>query len=179
MSTQSRRGRGQDSRGDRDSRGFGRALPLASGTLALLGVVLLVVAEFVPLLQVRLGSSGAVLKTITTGTNNNYSLLLLAIAATPFALAVLRTHSRGALIALAVLGVVAAAIAFLGDLPDAHSTGVYGKNLEDAGASPKAGFYLESLGAILLILAAALGLLLSSPASRSAAATAESAGSDA
>jgi len=126
-------------------------------------VVLLVVAEFLPLLQVRLAASGAVLKTITTGTNNNYALLLVAIAAIPLALSVLRSRSRGALIALALLGIVAAAIAFLGDLPDAHSTGVYGKNFEDAAASAKAGFYLESLGAILLILAAALGLLLSAP----------------
>ncbi len=163
MSLRSRPKIAQDSRGDRGFRGVGRALPIASGGLALVGVLLLGVAEFLPLLEVRLGSSGALLKTISTGTNNNYSLLLIAIAAIPFALTVLRARSRGALVALAILGLVAAAIAFLGDLPDAHSTGIYGKNFEDAAASAQAGFYLESLGAILLILAAALGLLLSAP----------------
>jgi len=179
MSTRSRRGIGQDSRGDRGSRGVG-ALRRTVATLALLGVALLVVAEFLPLFEVKLGSSGAVLKTVSAGANNNYSLLLIALAAIPFTLAAVRTGSRVALLALAVLGLVAAAIAFLGDLPDAHRTGVVGKNFEDAASSARVGFYFESLGAILLLLSAAIGLLLSGPSSAQAPSSApESAAADA
>jgi hypothetical protein len=73
----------------------------------------------------------------------------------------IRSGSRPALLAVALLGLVAVGIAVLGDLPDTSRTGVVGNNFEDAKASPLAGIYLETLGAILVLLGAGLGLLIS------------------
>ncbi len=48
----------------------------------------------------------------------------------------------------------------MGDLPDATQTGNLERTFEDAKASPLTGLYLETLGAILLLLGAGLGLLI-------------------
>jgi hypothetical protein len=50
----------------------------------------------------------------------------------------------------------------LGDLPDAHAGGLLrtSAGLVDASSSPSTGFYLETLGAVVLMLTAAAGLLL-------------------
>jgi hypothetical protein len=53
-------------------------------------------------------------------------------------------------------------IAVVGDVPDLNETGFIGQVYEDAAAGPKAGFYLETLGAILLL--ASGGLMLALPA---------------
>ncbi|MGA2014885.1 MAG: hypothetical protein ABSH51_30755 [Solirubrobacteraceae bacterium] len=69
--------------------------------------------------------------------------------------------------AIGVLGLVALAVAVLHDLPDARATGLIAipaHGLRDAAAAPAIGLYLESLGAVALILTAA-GLLLA-PAPR-------------
>jgi hypothetical protein len=64
--------------------------------------------------------------------------------------------------ALAVLGLAALLIAVVGDVPDLNETGFIGQVYEDAAAGPKGGFYLETLGAILLL--ASGGLMLALPA---------------
>jgi hypothetical protein len=64
--------------------------------------------------------------------------------------------------ALAVLGLVALLIAIVGDVPDLNETGFIGQVYEDAAAGPKGGFYLETLGAVLLL--AGGGLMLALPA---------------
>ena len=56
-------------------------------------------------------------------------------------------------------------IALAGDLPDAQQTGLVGSastHFAVAASSPAAGFYLETLGAAVLIITAGVGLLLSS-----------------
>src|SRR6266536_466341 len=53
--------------------------------------------------------------------------------------------------AMLVLGLVALLIALIGDLPDVTKVGtVVRERYEDAKAEPQAGFYLETLGAVLL-----------------------------
>jgi hypothetical protein len=74
--------------------------------------------------------------------------------------------SRPAMTALAALGLVALLIAVVVDVPDLHKTGFVGEVYEDAAAGPKAGFYLETLGAVLLLAGGVLMLLL--PAERPA-----------
>ena len=59
-------------------------------------------------------------------------------------------------------GIVAIVIALVADLPDAHATGL----LRGAGGYsiakdiPKAGLYLETLGAALLVVTSGAGLLI-------------------
>lgn len=65
-----------------------------------------------------------------------------------------------------VLGVVALLIALLRDLPDAHATGLVGSaatGLRSASSSPGVGLYLETLGAVVLLITAVCGLLLLAP----------------
>jgi hypothetical protein len=67
--------------------------------------------------------------------------------------------ARPAMAALAVAGIAALLIALIGDLPDVHKTGVIGELYDNAHANPKTGYYLETLGGVLLLLAGG-GLLL-------------------
>ena len=55
-------------------------------------------------------------------------------------------------------------IAVIGDVPDLNETGFIGEVYEDAAAGPKLGFYLETLGAVLLLAAGGLMLAAERPA---------------
>jgi O-antigen ligase len=78
------------------------------------------------------------------------------------ALLAMRSQSRSALAALAMLGLVAIVIALGFDLPDATGIATL-RSFQDARLAPRTGFYLETLGAALVAVAAVGGLLLASP----------------
>ena len=66
----------------------------------------------------------------------------------------------------AVLGIATLLIALVGDLPDARATGVIGNSstrFSSAAASPEVGLFLETVGAIALVIASGCGLLLGRP----------------
>jgi hypothetical protein len=81
------------------------------------------------------------------------------------ALALKRSPGRHAwrppLVALGALAVITLVIALLVDLPDAHRTGLVaaGAGFELGRATPSAGFYLETLGAVILLIVAGTGVL--------------------
>jgi hypothetical protein len=65
--------------------------------------------------------------------------------------------------------VVGLLIALIGDLPDAQATGIVGSvvaGFRSATDKPSAGMYLETLGAIMLLIAGGCGLLLGAPGVR-------------
>jgi hypothetical protein len=131
-----------------------RALLLLS---ALLAGGLLIAADLSPLYEVDVLT--VTKATITGHAQHSYALLLVGLGALPLALAAPR--SRPARAALAVLGLLALAIATIaGDFHDVHSTGVIGQLYESATAKPRAGFYCETLGAVLLLAGGLGGLLL-------------------
>jgi hypothetical protein len=134
-----------------------RALLLLSG---LFGAGLLVAADLSTLYEVHVLT---VVKASVTGhAQHSYALALVGLAGLPMAFAALR--GRPASAALLILGLVAAAIVVIaGDLHDVRSTGVIGQLYESASARPGPGFYLETLGAALLV-AGGLGGLLVAPA---------------
>lgn len=132
--------------------------PLAVFAAAALGCLLLVIAEFTPLLDVRTMSE--IVKEVGTGSHHSYALIPIALAALAFAWGATFGGSRPALIALGLLGLAAAAIAIGIDLPDTTKEGEVGARYESARAAPRAGLYLETLGAVLLIVAAGAGMLL-------------------
>jgi hypothetical protein len=122
----------------------------------LAGVVLLVVATLTTVIAVKVVT---VQKASYSG-YDRHGLALVLIAA--FALVMLGGALRGArpaMLAVAVAGIVALLIAIVGDLPDVHKTGEIGQLYEGARASPHLGYYLETLGGALLLLAGG-GLLL-------------------
>lgn len=139
--------------------------PLAIAVLAggLAGAILLLVAEFMPLLQVHSSLHRAPIATLSTGSHDSYALLPIALLTAFFSFVVWRTRSRLGLLATGVLGLVAVLIALIGDLPDAQATGLVGSaasHFAIATSSPAVGFYLETLGAVLLIITSVGGLLL-------------------
>ena len=100
---------------------------------------------------------------------DRFALLELLLAGF-FALVFWRLGSRPALLAVGALGVISLLIALFGDLPDAHASGLVGTattHYEQASASPSAGLYLETLGAVLLMITCGCGfLLLGAPAKK-------------
>jgi D-arabinose 1-dehydrogenase-like Zn-dependent alcohol dehydrogenase len=82
------------------------------------------------------------------------------VIAGAFGLVVWRTGSRLALLGIGGLGLVALAIALLHDLPDTHVIGLASHNSVEATTTAKAGLYMETLGAVLLIANSVLAFLL-------------------
>jgi len=125
---------------------------------ALLGALLLFVAEFTALYDVHAATS-IQLPSVGTGANDSYALVPLALLAALLGIGVFVSGSRPALLAIGVVGLVALLIALVGDLPDAHRTTIYSPRFVLARSTPSAGFYLETLGAVLLIATCVLGFI--------------------
>jgi hypothetical protein len=124
----------------------------------LLGALLLLVAEFTALYDVHAATS-IQLPSVGTGANDSYALVPLALLAAVLGIAVFGSGSRPALLAIGVVGLVALLITLIGDLPDAHRTTIYSPRFVLARSTPSAGFYLETLGAVLLLATCVLGFL--------------------
>jgi hypothetical protein len=155
--------------GARSEAPTGLSRPVAVAVLAggVAGAALLLIAEFTSLLSVHSGLGVTVVRTVQTGSHNSYALIPIALLAVLLSLAAWRAHNPLALLAIGVLGLAALLIALVGDLPDAQTTGaIFGPaNRESlASSSPEVGFYLETLGAVILLISAVAGLLLTSPA---------------
>jgi uncharacterized membrane protein len=130
---------------------------------ASLGALLILVAQFTALYHLHSPTSSVPVRTVGTGANHAWAPVPLALLAGVLAFAVYRQQNRAALVAVALLGVVVLLIALLGDLPDAHSTGLIGSGASqyvEGTSTPSAGLYMETLGAILLVLSGGIGLLL-------------------
>ncbi|MGN6869238.1 MAG: hypothetical protein ACTHMY_12630 [Solirubrobacteraceae bacterium] len=147
----------------------GRTARLALALGALLGALFVIVAQFTALYHLHSATSSAAIKTVGTGGNHAWAPIPLALAAVVLAYAVYRTGSRAALAGLVALGVATLLIALIGDLPDARSTGLVGSSASgyvQATARPSAGLYMETLGAVILIVAGGVGLLMAAPETR-------------
>jgi hypothetical protein len=157
----------QDSRGQRVSRapagGFD-AVGAALAAAGFLGAILLVLSDFMTLFDVTTAAGVTVPGgTIKGHSNHSFAMLIVGLAALPMAYGATAGRSRPAMVGLAVLGVIAALIALAVDLPDATGTNTLAKTFESAHATARTGFYLETLGAVLLVFAGGAGLLLSAP----------------
>ena len=123
----------------------------------------MLVAQFIPLYHVHVPTSSAPIKTVGTGANHGWAPVPIALVCFALAAAVYRHGNRTALLGLAVLGVATLLIALLGDLPDAHATGLIGSSANQyvqGVSSPSAGLYLETLGAVLLLVSGGVGFLM-------------------
>ena len=121
--------------------------------LALVACVLLAVAEFLDLYSIQVIT--VTKETGSVGGHHGYAQLLIAIGAAAMAVGAVRGASRPAALALVILAVAAVVIALVVDLPVVNDSGLVGRNYEQAEASPETGFYVETLGAVLLLIAAA------------------------
>jgi hypothetical protein len=130
------------------------------------GPIMLIVADFTTLFEVKAVTT--VLEDVPGGVvkgrrNHSWAMVIIGIVALPMAYGAVRGNSRPAMAALGALGLVAAIIALAFDLPDATGTSTLARTFEEAKATPQEGFYLETLGAALLLVAGVGGLLLSRP----------------
>lgn len=132
----------------------------------LLGAAVLVASEFTTLYSVHVVGQSAAVQTIRGGSNNSYAMLPIAVVAVLLGVAALRGGGRPALAALGIAGLIALLIGLVGDLPGAQHTGEIRLNgvYRNAAASPSVGMYMETLGAVILIATAGLGLLLAESA---------------
>ena len=141
-----------------------KALRLALLGAAVVGVICLLLATFATVIEIKVGTTTKVpdQDTHLSGWDRHGpALAIIALFAAAMIAGALR-GARPAMAALAVLGLVALLIAIVGDVPDLNETGFIGQVYEDAAAGPKGGFYLETLGAVLLL--ASGGLMLALPA---------------
>jgi hypothetical protein len=128
--------------------------------LVLLAALALVAAEFTTLYEAHIATKTAPIQSVTAGSHNSYAMIPIAVLAALFGVVVWRSGSRLALLGIGVLGVVALVVALLHDLPDAHVVGLANHNSVEATTTPKAGLYMETLGAILLIATSGLAFLI-------------------
>ncbi|HWF74353.1 MAG TPA: hypothetical protein VG186_13480 [Solirubrobacteraceae bacterium] len=139
---------------------------ISAGLLAggVIGGLLLIVAEFTPLYDQESVTSRIALHTIHTGSHHSYALVPIGLVAIVVAVGAARSRSRSraALLALGALGVAAALVAVLGDLPDANSSG-FVTGFVKVNDVPQLGLYLETLGAALLIVTGGAGFVLAVP----------------
>lgn len=151
------------------SRLVSRAAPgLVAGVRAALavagaaGVLLVVAATFATVIEITVAGNANITadidRTASGWDRHNVALLLLA----GFALVMLVGSLRGgrpAMFALATCGLAVLLIAVIGDAPDLDKTGPIGELYEDARAEAGSGFYFETLGGALLLIAG-VGLLV-------------------
>jgi hypothetical protein len=136
---------------------------------ALAGAAVLIAAEFSTLYGVHVMGRAAPIQTVQGGSNNSYALIPIALLCVVLALAATGGGGRYALAALGIVGLVALLIGLLGDLPDAQRSGLVhgaGRRYINAHSSPGTGMYLETLGAIIVLVTAGFGLLLGQTAGR-------------
>jgi len=133
----------------------------------LLGALLLLVAEFTTLFEIRTSAGTTPIKSVGTGSHHTYALVPIAVLAVVLSIAVYTAVSRPALLSIGVIAVITLLIALLGDLPDAHVSGLVGGGTQHyltASSTPSAGLYMETLGGVVLLITAVCGfLLLGSP----------------
>jgi hypothetical protein len=152
-----------DGSGSRTSGGAVARAVLAGG---LFGALLLLAAEFTTLFEIRTAASSTAVRSVGTGSHHAFALVPIALLVILLAYAVRSAGSRPALLAIGLMGLIALLIALLGDLPDAHATGLVGSastHYVAASSTPSAGLYLETLGAVVLLITTACGLLLIGP----------------
>jgi hypothetical protein len=123
------------------------------------GAVLLLVAEFLTLREIRTVTVVPPGGTVTGGSHHAYALALVAIVMLAMAYGAAR-GARPAAVALLVLALVAVFVVMAIDRPTLDDTGLIGRTYDLAEARPGPGFYVESLGAALALIGAVASLVL-------------------
>jgi hypothetical protein len=127
---------------------FAPLVPLVAGAL------LLIVAEFVPVREIKAVTVVPPGGTSTGGDLHSYALGIIALAMLPMAYGAVMRAARPAAVALIVLSVAACVIVLFVDRPVLDDAGLIGRTYDLAEARPAVGFYLESLGAVLGLVGA-------------------------
>jgi hypothetical protein len=148
----------------------GVAVPTAVLTGGILGSALLIASEFTTLYAIHTSAARAAIQTVSGHSHNDYAFIPMALLALVLTFAAARRGSRPALLALGLVGVISLVIAIAGDLPDSRASGLIGSpqtHYTAASSSAGLGLYLETAGAVVLILTCGAGFLLGGPQQQS------------
>src|SRR4051812_27869553 len=130
-------------------------------TVGLAAAFMLIAADLSTLLQIKVLT--VVEKKLSGHAQHDWAVAFLGLVAIPLGIGAARRRARPALVGLVVVGAAVMAIALANDLGDTRSTGVYGERYDQAAAEAGPGFYLETLGAVVLIVTGVGGLILLPP----------------
>jgi hypothetical protein len=126
---------------------LGRMEAVLAG-LGLAGSVLAIVAEFSAVIRIR--GIEVTYRTYSGYDRHSVALVLLGVFGAAMVAGALR-GARPAMLAVAATGLAILLIALIVDVPDLHKEGVW-SNYEDARAMAGAGFRLETLAGVLMLL---------------------------
>jgi hypothetical protein len=146
------------------ARGALNAPAAVLGGLALAGAILAFVATWSPVIKIQLLT---VTKWTATGFDrSSIALILLGTFGAVMMLGSLRA-ARPAMVALAATGLIVLMISVIRDLPHLNDAGVWPQagSYEDAQAKAGAGYYLETLSGVLMLVSG-VGFLVLSPSRR-------------
>lgn len=137
----------------------GTVLRPGVSALAALGALGVLVAELTTLYEIVIGPLAVVERSVRGGANHGYALAPVGVLALALTLGAAR-GSRPAAAALVALGVVTLSVGLAIDLPDTRESGRLPESVifEGARARAAAGFYLELLAGLVLVVTGA-GLL--------------------
>src|SRR5438128_722189 len=121
--------------------------------LALVGGGLLVISEFLTLLQVK--TQLGVIFEQTGGAHHSYALLVIGFGVIAAALVARSTEAEPSALGIAALGALALGIVLIGDLPDVGSSGIT-RNGQLGNAHAASGFWVELAGSLVAIAAGAV-----------------------
>jgi hypothetical protein len=124
------------------------------------GALLLILAEFLTVREIRAVTVVPPGGTSTGGDLHNYALGLIGVGILPLSYLALIRGVRPAINAVLVLSLLAVWIVLFVDLPVLDDTGLVGERYDLAEARPAAGFYVESVGAALALVGALAGLII-------------------
>jgi hypothetical protein len=139
------------------------ALRAALAATALIGALLLVAATFSTIIGITVGTTShlASIDTELSGADRHGPALVLLAAFAVVMIAGALRGARPAMAALVVCGIAALLISLVGDLPHVNDTGQVGVLYSEARAAPRFGYYAETLGGVLLVIAGGVMLLAS------------------
>ena len=156
---------GDDSKGfvpDRSALPGVLTLRAVLAVVGLVGALMLLVASFTSVIDITVGTTSRVVDADTAQSGwdrHGPALVLLALLAL-FLLAASLRGARIAMAGLAVVGIAVLAIAWASDRPHVHDSGSVGDVYAEATADPGPGYYLETLGGVLLLLSGGALLVL-------------------
>ncbi len=132
------------------------------GAAGLLGAVLLAVSTFATVVQIKVLTTTQVDgKDLTVSGSDLHSVALVVVALFAFVMLVGAVRgARPAMVALAACGLLALGLIVGLDVPELDNTGQVSQFYEDVSAGAASGFYLETLGAMLLVASGGLMLIL-------------------
>lgn len=133
----------------------------AAAIAGLAGAAALLGTELSPLLRVRtIAIHPRLVRTVQAGPHHGWALVPIAAVAAVLCVLAWRSArppvARAAALSVVAFGLATLGVALLGDLPDVHSTGLVGsteRGLSSARTQAALGLYLETLGAVLLVVA--------------------------